>query len=336
MFAVKTNPYLEELISVTSKNVGEENSPVAIQFRHSDKEYVVLDEENIDYLGEDCRTHCDGFITQKYPNRMLVYASDTCAALCRHCTRKRKVHDKIDFKITSEMTEGLVEYIKENKIVDVLISGGDPFMLNKMDLIELVMKVKRAFHENGTKGVIRLGTRVPCTNPRIINEVWKDIDFKILATSGVQYINVQFNCVEELTDEAKAAITKIRSNGISINNQSVLLKGVNDSAEALINLNVELYSCGVRPYYLYSCDLIPGMSHFRVSIKRGISLYESMRGVISGLANPLYIADLPDGMGKTPINPHYYKEIDEGIYQFNNYEGRTFIYKDKEVTINEY
>ena len=340
MFAVKTNPYLENVIASTSIGGDESTSPVARQFRHSDEEYKELPLERLDYLGEDTRTYCDGLVTQKYPNRMLVYCSDTCAALCRHCTRKRKVNDTGALEVSDAQLQLMMQYMKEHHIKDVLLSGGDPFMLSKDELFRVVKAVNIGFAgmslENQMPGVIRIGTRVPCTLPVLFGRYWSDIDILTLKKLGVKYINVQFNCVEELTSEAIDALEMISSCGIALGNQSVLLKGVNDSTEKLVALNEKLYQLGVKPYYLYSCDLIPGMSHFRVSLKRGIEIYEKMRGNISGMANPLYIADLPDGMGKVPINPHYYTLVEEGVYKFVNYQGRSFTYNDKEVTVGEY
>lgn len=333
MFAVKTNNYLEELIKSTCTD--ESQSPIAKQFRFDERELINSTGEKPDYLGEDNLSYCGGFITQKYPNRILVYASETCAALCRHCTRKRKVQRTNAF-IVEDKLNFLHDYIVRNNIIDVLISGGDPFMLHKEIVFSIVNVINKAFSDMNIQGVIRIGTRVPCTNPSIILDNWSDNDLKRLSYSGVQYINVQFNCAEELSPLAKMCLSMIKNNGISLNNQSVLLKGVNDSTESLVNLNVELYKSGVRPYYLYSCDLVPGLSHFRVSIKRGIQIYEKMRGIISGLANPLFIVDLPDGMGKTPVNPFYMKQLEEGQYLFTNYCGRQFLYHDKDVTVDEY
>ena len=212
------------------------------------------------------------------------------------------------------------EYIKNNKqIIDVLLSGGDPLLLNLDKLEWILYNIKKI----STVKIIRLGTRLPITNPKKINKKLIRILKKY-----VQYINIHINHPIELNDASINSIQLLQQANIMIGNQSVLLKNVNDSYSVLKELYLKLYELKIRPYYLYNCDLNIGLSHFRVSLKTGFKLNDQINHDLSGLSKPFFIADLPF-LGKTLINSSYVKYLGNDIYEFKNKDGNKFIYNEK-------
>jgi lysine 2,3-aminomutase len=142
------------------------------------------------------------------------------------------------------------------------------------------------------------------------------------------WMSVHVNHPRELTSEVREALGRLSDSGIPLGNQSVLLKGVNDSPEVMKDLIHKLLLCRVRPYYLYQCDLIRGSSHLRTSVAKGIEIIESLRGFTSGYAIPQYVIDAPGGGGKVPINPNYVAYHDSEKIVIRNYEGKIFEYPE--------
>ena len=250
----------------------------------------------IDPLSEDRDSPVPGII-HRYPDRVLFHISNICSMYCRHCTRKRKVGDRDSIPGKDEIIKG-IEYIKNTPVVrDVLLSGGDPFMLSDDYLDWILTELRKIPHVE----VIRIGTRMPVVLPyRITDEL-----IAVLKKHHPLWINTHFNHPRAITESSREALRKLADAGIPLGNQTVLLAGVNDCPRIMKRLVHKLVQNRVRPYYLYQCDLSEGLSHFRTPVGKGIEIMESLIGHTSGFAVPTYVIDAPGGGGKIPVMPNY-------------------------------
>ncbi|MDD4202781.1 MAG: KamA family radical SAM protein [Candidatus Omnitrophica bacterium] len=257
-------------------------------------------------------------LVHRYPDRVLLITTGRCFMYCRHCTRKRLWDEKIP-ETTLKDIEKAIEYISENaNIREVIISGGDPLTM-QTDRINHILK---ALNKIPHIKVIRIGTRTPVVFPQRINEKL----CSMLEKYDNLWINVQFNHPREITPESTEAIRKLRRCGIPISNQSVLLKGINDSPEVMTELCHGLQQIGVRPYYLFQCDPVIGAFHFRTSVWKGVEIIEKMRGFTGGMCVPTFVIDGIDGKGKIPIGPNYVEAVKDGAIKLRNYNNETFWY----------
>ncbi|MGI6712112.1 MAG: lysine 2,3-aminomutase [Bacillota bacterium] len=265
-----------------------------------------------DPLHEDIDSPTPG-LTHRYPDRVLLLVTDQCAMYCRHCTRRRIAGNSDKSRNVKEINLAL-DYIRNNPVIrDVLISGGDPFLLDD-DYIEYILyKLRQIPHVE----IIRFGTRTPVVLPqRITLELCS-----MLKKYHPIWINTHFNHPKEITDESIAACEQLINSGIPMGNQTVLLKGVNDCPYIMKKLMHQLVKMRVRPYYIYQCDLSEGLEHFRTSIAKGIEIIELLRGHTSGLAVPTYVVDAPGGGGKIPVGPQYLVSMSDEKVILRNYEG---------------
>jgi lysine 2,3-aminomutase len=172
--------------------------------------------------------------------------------------------------------------------------------------------------------VFRLGTRNLVTLPHRITD-----DFvRIIKKHAPMYVHTHFNHPLECTAEAFEACLKIAEAGIPINNQMVLLKGVNEEPELVKKLNHLLLMMRVRPYYIFQCDMSQGISHFRTPISTGLNIIEHLRGHTSGMAVPHFVVDAPGGGGKIPLLPEYVKSHVGNRWVLRNYKNKEYIYED--------
>ena len=261
-------------------------------------------------------------ITHRYPDRVLFYTTHNCPVYCRHCTRKRKVADPSSAAQTAQL-EGGLKYISEHKeIRDVIISGGDP-LSNSDDRLEYILSRLRAMDHIQ---VFRLGTRNLVTLPQRITE-----DFaKMLRKYAPVFVHTHFNHPKECTQEAFDACARLADHGAVINNQMVLLKGVNDNPKTVMELNHKLLMMRVRPYYIFQCDMSQGISHFRTPIQTGLDIIQALRGWTSGMAVPHYVVDGPGGGGKIPLIPNYVKSHEGKKWVLRNYRGDLYEYNEPE------
>lgn len=261
-------------------------------------------------------------IVHRYPNRALLLAGNSCAGYCRFCTRKRRVGRK-DAQISfGELQQG-VDYIARSKqIRDVLVSGGDPLLLNDSMLDDLIGRLRGIPHVE----LIRIGTRVPVVLPERIT----DSLCRILKKHAPLYINTHFNHPQEQTVESWQACARLVDAGVVLGNQTVLLKGVNDSTDTLLELNRNLLQMRIRPYYLHQMDLTAGTGHFRVNLKVGRDLFQSLRGKITGMGIPQYVIDLPGGKGKVPVNNDYVESW-EGDAVLSAPDGSRVVYRQESL-----
>lgn len=314
-FPLSITPYYLSLID--SKNYS--NDPVFKQSFADTRELIVQKYEMSDPLSEDTDSPVPG-ITHRYPDRVLFHVSNICSMYCRHCTRKRKVGD-VDYIPEKEQLRQGIDYIKSNsRVRDVLLSGGDPFMLPDDYLDWLLSEITSIEHVE----VVRVGTRMPVVLPYRIT----DNLIKVLKKYQPLWINTHFNHPREITASSKEAMAKLADGGFPIGNQSVLLADVNDCPRIMKSLVHKLVMNRVRPYYLYQCDLSEGLSHFRTPVGKGIEIIESLIGHTSGFAVPTYVIDAPGGGGKIPVMPNYIISWSTNKVVLRNYEGVITTYKE--------
>jgi len=314
-FPMSITPYYLSLIDTDNL----ENDPIFKQCFPVINELDIQDDDMSDPLHEDKDSPVPG-VTHRYPDRVLLLVSNTCAMYCRHCTRKRRVGDKDNIPGKEEILKG-IEYIHRNEqIRDVLLSGGDPFLLSTEYLDWILTELRAIDHVE----VIRIGTRTPVVLPyRITDEL-----VEMLKKHHPVWINTHFNHSREITKSSKRALRKLADAGIPLGNQSVLLAGVNDCPRIMRSLVHKLVANRVRPYYLYQCDLSEGLSHFRTPVGKGIEILESLIGHTSGFCVPTYVIDAPGGGGKIPVMPNYLISWSTNKVVLRNYEGVITTYKE--------
>lgn len=313
-FRMAITPYYASLIDFNNPYC-----PIRAQAIPSKEEASFSIDDMSDPLEEDRDSPIAG-LTHRYPDRVLFLVTDTCSMYCRHCTRRRLVGYK-DSGFNTHKWKAGIKYISEHKEVrDVIVSGGDPLTMTDSNIECIIKHIREIPHVE----IIRIGTRVPVVNPMRITQGLVDR----LKKYHPIYIATHFNHSKEITEEAAKACTMLVDNGFPIENQSVLLRNVNDCPHVMKELNQKLLSIRVRPYYLYQCDLSKGISHFRTSIGKGIQIIESLRGHTSGIAVPTFVVDLPGGGGKVPVMPNYMLTMSDDSTVLRNYEGAVSVYKE--------
>lgn len=259
-------------------------------------------------------------LVHRYSDRVLMVLTDICPMLCRHCTRKREWRNGGWVRSPAEIEE-MLSYVRQHKgIRDIIISGGDPLTLSTRRLEDIVSRIREIRHVE----IIRIGTRFPVVLPQRIDQEL----CAMLAKYGPIWLNTHFNHVREITPEAAEACHRLVCSGVPVNNQSVLLRGVNDSVEAQMELCHGLLRIKVRPYYLFQCDEVQGTEHLRTPVEVGVKIIEGMRGHTSGLAVPTFVIDLPQGGGKVPLQPNYVLAHTGDELVLRNYQGRIFHYRN--------
>ncbi len=314
-FPMSITPYYLSLIDTDNL----QNDPIFKQSFPSPCELKKSKSDMSDPLHEDRDCPVPG-ITHRYPDRVLMLISNMCAMYCRHCTRKRRVGDIDSIPDKQEIIKGL-DYIRNTpQIRDVLLSGGDPFLLSDKSLDWILSELRSIDHVE----IIRIGTRTPVVLPyRITDEL-----VEILKKYHPLWVNTHFNHPRELTRSSRQALAKMADAGIPLGNQSVLLAGVNDCPRIMRSLVHKLVYNRVRPYYLYQCDLSEGISHFRTPVGKGIEILESLIGHTSGFCVPTYVIDAPGGGGKIPVMPNYLISWSTNKVVLRNYEGVITTYKE--------
>jgi lysine 2,3-aminomutase len=259
-------------------------------------------------------------LVHRYPDRVLMTLTNICPMLCRHCTRKREWKNGNWVRSASEIDRMLAYIRATGTIRDVIISGGDCLILSTARLEQVIASLRRIDHVE----IIRIGTRFPVVLPQRID----DELCAMLSQYGPIWLNTHFNHPRELTPEAAQACDRLVRSGVPVNNQSVLLRGVNDSVATQLKLCQGLLRIKVRPYYLFHTDEVEGTEHLRTPIEKGIEIIAGMRGHTSGLAIPTYVVDLPGGAGKVPLQHNYLLSYSEEVAVLQNYQGRVFTYRN--------
>ncbi len=313
-FAVAVTPYYASLIDKSNPDC-----PIRRQAIPLSQELTCGIDDLTDPLDEE-RLSPTANLVHRYPDRVLLIATETCHTYCRHCTRRRRVGFNKP-AINQVQLDESVAYINNNsQIRDVLISGGDPLTLGDGQLEMIIKAIRKIPHVQ----VIRIGTRAPVTNPfRITKEL-----VQMLKLYHPVWINIQFNHPSEITEVSRKACSLLVDAGIPLGNQTVLLRGVNDTVKIQKELAQRLLQLRVRPYYLYQCDLAEGIEHFRTPVALGTEIMESLHGHTSGFGIPSFVIDAPGGGGKIPVLPQYVICQTPSKVVLRNYEGKVFTYPE--------
>ena len=270
--------------------------PIAAQFVPHTDELTVSPEESRDPIGDERWSPVPG-IVHRYPDRVLLKPILVCPVYCRFCFRREQVGHE-NALLSPEALAAALDYIRAHpEIWEVIVTGGDPFLLSPRRIAAIVQALEAIPHV----AVVRFHTRVPIGDPRRVRPGL----VAALAAEKAVYVVVHANHPRELTDTVRGAIGRLTRAGIPVLSQSVLLRGVNDDPAVLEALFRGLVAMRVKPYYLHHPDLARGTAHFRLGIEEGQRLIGALRGRVSGLCQPSYVLDIPGGHGKVPIGPHY-------------------------------
>ena len=314
-YAVAITPAMDALINPTDSN-----DPIAAQFTPDARELYTAPDERADPIGDEPHTPVKG-VVHRYPDRCLLKLVHVCPVYCRFCFRREMVGPDGDGMLAGEELEAALAYIENQPgIWEVILTGGDPFLLSARRVREITQCLAAIAHVK----IIRWHTRVPAVDPL---RVTPDLVAALRAEGATTYVVLHANHPRELTEHARAAIARIVDAGVPMLSQSVLLKGVNDHADTLEALMRGLVEARVKPYYLHHLDKAPGTSHFRCSIAEGQALTQDLQQRASGLAQPTYVLDIPGGHGKASLAAPAVRESDEGCH-VRDREGAWRLYKD--------
>ncbi len=313
-FPIQVTPHYLSLI-----DANDERCPLRRQLVPRIEETQETRGDMRDPLGEEAHEVAPELV-QRYPDRALLLVTDRCAVYCRFCTRSRMVGAGGGPRSLEKLTPAL-DYLRAHpEVRDVIVSGGDPLAMATSRLVRIVEELR------GIESVetIRLATRVPVALPQRITSELLDA----LRPHHPLWVMTHFNHPRELNDEARAACRRLADAGFPVMNQTVLLRGVNDSASTLTELFRGLVRERVRPYYLLQTDPVRGSGHLRTSVQTGIDLMEQLQGKLSGIALPKLILDAPGGFGKVPIGPDWIISRDDGVTRVRTPRGVEVDYID--------
>lgn len=293
--------------------------PIRKQCVPSARESVEVPGDLRDPLGEEEHEVMPSLV-RRYPDRVLLLATDRCGVYCRFCTRSRMVGDGGGV-IPRDKLERIVGWLHAHpEVRDVIVSGGDPLVM-ATDRIRAVLAAVRAVPSIDT---IRLATRCPVTMPqRITSEL-----VRALKDLHPIWVMTHFNHPRELTKASERAVARLADSGFPVMNQTVLLRGINDDADVLEELFRGLIKRRVRPYYLLQADPVRGTGHLRTPIATGIAIMEKLQGRLTGIALPKLIVDTPGGKGKVPVGPEWIVSRGEGVTTLRTFRGEIVDYVD--------
>jgi lysine 2,3-aminomutase len=319
-YPLAITPYYLSLIDLDNPN-----DPVRKQAIPSIEE-ISMGEMGMEDPLEEKRDSVVPGLVHRYPDRVLMVLTDICPMLCRHCTRKREWHNGGWVRNDTEI-EAMLDYIRRTpQVRDVIISGGDPLTLSTERLESIISRIRAIQHVE----IIRIGTRFPVVLPQRIDAELCNM----LSKYGPIWLNTHFNHPNEITAESARACDRLVRAGVPVNNQCVLMRGINDTVEIQMKLGQSLLKSKVRPYYLFQCDEVQGTEHLHTSVETGIKIMEGLRGHTSGLAIPTYVIDLPFGGGKVPLQANYVVAQSEGEIILKNYQGRLFRFRNPSDAAN--
>ena len=288
-YAVALTPTMRTLIEAP-------DDPIARQFVPSTEELTTAPHEHPDPIGDDKFSPIKG-VVHRYPDRALLKPLLLCPVYCRFCFRREHVGPDGGVLTAAELEAAYAWFAAHPEVREVILTGGDPLLLSPRRLAAIIATLSAMPHIE----TLRIHTRVPTTDPGRIDEAVTGA----LATDRSLWLVLHANHAREFSAEAKAALTRLRRAGVPLLGQSVLLRGVNDSAAALEALFRAMVASGVKPYYLHQLDAAPGTARFHVPIAEGQRLLAALRGRVTGLAWPTYVLDIPGGHGKVPIGPDF-------------------------------
>ncbi len=297
--------------------------PVRMQAIPVRAEARVRPGELSDPLGEDPRRPVEA-VVHKYPDRVLLLATDTCSVYCRHCTRRRLTKGGEAELSRSELAKGIAYVRAHPEVRDVLISGGDPLLLSDERLEELLAPLREIPHVE----MLRIGTRIPVCLPMRVTPPLA----RMLRRYAPLFVVTHFNHPREITPEARRACELLVDHGVPVENQAVLLRRANSDARIIKELSHACLAMRVRPYYLHQMDVAQGLEHLRTPLAAGVQIIEQLRGWTTGLAVPHLAVDLPGGGGKVTLQPDYVVERRPTETVLRNYRGERSVYPEPEAT----
>ncbi len=304
MLIEKISPYWQTLIerlegALTMHLSSHQSSLDALkrQIKFSSQEHTLHSEETCDPLGASCYTieRClENRLIHQYKNRCLFLATGSCFGHCRYCFRKESDAMQLSFA-PNVVIEDLCSYIKENKqLKEVLITGGDPLTTSDSNLANLLHSIR----EVNSTILIRIATRAPIFAPKRITPNLLSILKNMKPLWVIPHINHPVEVSREFASEARDALHWLIDSGITMQSQTVLLRGINDDVETLSTLFNDLVTIGIKPGYLFQGDMAVGTSHFRLGLDDAIALFKKLQCELSGLSEPTFAVDLPNGGGK--------------------------------------
>lgn len=308
-YAVSITPAMENLIDPRDAS-----DPIAAQFLPDARELDVARDELDDPIGDAPHTPVKG-VVHRYADRCLLKLLHVCPVYCRFCFRREMVGPDGGGALKPEELDEAIAYVATHpEIWEVILTGGDPFMISPRRAREITARLAEIPHVR----IIRWHTRVPAVDP---GRVTPEFVAALRAEGATTYVVLHANHPRELTEQARAAIARIVDAGIPMLAQTVLLKGVNDDAGTLEALMRGLVEARVKPYYLHHLDKAPGTAHFRCSLARGQEIVRTLHESASGLCQPAYVLDIPGGYGKAPIAAPSLRESEAG-YEVRDGAGR--------------
>jgi len=292
--------------------------PLALMVMPDERELEDSPDLGVDPLEEEAHSPLPRVI-RRYRSRILLVATGQCACYCRFCLRKR-ISDKVG-PVSEKQLQDVVSYLSSRpEINEVLVSGGDPLTLSDHKLDSVLAALKSP----GNVEILRIGSRMPAVQP---SRITPDL-VNIVSAYKPVFVLTHFNHPRELTAEAQAACAMFIESGIVCLNQSVLLAGVNDDAWTLASLFNGLLKWRVKPYYLFQCDLVEGVNHFRTPLKKGFQIMRDLSVRLGGLALPKFVVDLPGGKDKVPVNDSHVSFEKNGRVRIMGFDGSTYDYPD--------
>ncbi len=292
-YAVAITPAMAELI-----DPADPDDPIARQFVPSSAELDSQPDEDADPVGDKAHSPTAG-VVHRYPDRVLLKLTHTCAVYCRFCFRREMVGPGGEGDLTGDALAAALTYIAATPAIwEVVITGGDPLILSPRRLAEVMARLAAIAHVK----VVRFHTRLPVVDPTAITP---ERVAALKSPAQAVYVALHANHARELTPRARAACARIIDAGLPMLGQTVLLRGINDDAATLGALMRAFVETRIKPYYLHHADLAPGTAHLRPTIAQGQAVMKALRGDLSGLCQPLYVLDIPGGHGKVPVGPSY-------------------------------
>ncbi|MFT7837031.1 arginine 2,3-aminomutase [Saccharothrix sp. BKS2] len=338
---VKVSPEEEEAIAGTAgkyrwsvtpyyaslMNPEDPDCPIRLQAVPAHGELLEFPDADVDPVG-DMFYRKTNRIVHKYPDRVIMLITESCPVYCRHCTRKFHTTD-VEGTYFRDNEGGDFEedfrYLREHpEIRDVLLTGGDPLSYRD-EKLETIISGLRAIP---SVEIIRIGSRFPVLLPQRITDEFCEM----LSRYHPVWLNTHFNHPREITPESAAAVDRLLRHGVPVGNQTVLLKGINDDVDTMRKLMTELLRIRVRPYYLYHCDNVTGVSHFMTSIEKGWEIMEALQGHMTGFGVPQYV--LTTRIGKIPVSRPYHEVVEDGL-ALRNYRGQTMTVTGEHYRVTE-
>ncbi|HKR90048.1 MAG TPA: lysine-2,3-aminomutase-like protein [Phenylobacterium sp.] len=279
--------------------------PIARQFVPDLRELDADPREHADPIGDEAHSPVAG-VVHRYPDRVLLKATHTCAVYCRFCFRREMVGPEGEGTLTPAELDAALAYVAGRpEVWEVILTGGDPLVLSPRRLGELMGRLAAIEHVR----VVRFHTRVPVVDP---DAVTPELVAALRRPGQAVYVALHADHPRELTPDARVACARLVDAGIPMLGQTVLLKGINDDAATLAALFRAMVETRIKPYYLHHADLAPGTGHLRTGLDEGQALMRELRGAVSGLCQPTYVLDVPGGYGKVPVGPVYLSQAGEG------------------------